>query len=631
MGALIPARIANVPGLSAQLLNRGFQPLSDRPSDFSAATSITVNVVNGSNIRGYTARHKHIALYSATHVAAIVGNITGDNGLSETPGRNNVQFKIAFQKNGSPSSATFTTNPSPGDTLTINGVAIAFLASGASGNQVNIGATTALTVASLAALINANTATFKCTATAAAAVLTCQTNAGVDPGSVAWSKSSAAITLYGTTLLGGSTGWNDQSQPRVPAFLNGSKWIDVPPGGIAQTDPVAFEVAAGEAFFTYIYIGATGTSCLLPSGAGLMGGGNTIGACNNGDARASDDALDSGSLSLSATLNIQGPLAIVGASSAAPKTVGIVGDSLVNGTADFGGYPNRGGYLERMMMGHDQAVNLSASVEQTRAPNFAFIKYSRGGDTLANFVNRANFFQGARLLAMCSTVVSELGINDIGGGPPLATMQANYLALAAYFTSRGIKFIQCTMPPRTSSTDKFLTIGNQTVSANEALRIGVNSWLRDTSAAGFVAQTNTPGLADVWDAGAFVEVNSSGVLAINGGFWPAAYSTNLATGTLTAIGGTTYTDSALSISPDQWRGYHLRMTNGAASGNFSAITGNNSAGQMILSSAVTGGPSVGDAYQICMMATPDGTHPTTESHRRIAAGLIASGAFAKII
>lgn len=55
-------------------------------------------------------------------------------------------------------------NPTAAETVTINGQAITFVASGATGFQVNIGATPQATAASIATLVNANTGTFGCTA-----------------------------------------------------------------------------------------------------------------------------------------------------------------------------------------------------------------------------------------------------------------------------------------------------------------------------------------------------------------------------------------------------------------------------------------------------------------------------------
>lgn len=51
-------------------------------------------------------------------------------------------------------SVVFTTNPVAGQTITINGTAITFVASGATGAQVNIGLTLGSTIANLAAFIN---------------------------------------------------------------------------------------------------------------------------------------------------------------------------------------------------------------------------------------------------------------------------------------------------------------------------------------------------------------------------------------------------------------------------------------------------------------------------------------------
>lgn len=537
MGYSFPAQIANIKGLQRHLLNRGFQPLTDRPLDIGGASTFPLTTIKSGAVKGYTVRYKHIALFAATHVSAIFGNHTADNSLSETPGRNHVRYKLRFQKNG----------------------------------------------------------------------------AG-----------------------GGSTGWNDMSPPRVPALFGGSEWADVAPGTLVAADPLAFEVATGEVFFVWVTVDIAGTSMYLPGGLGTMGGtGNSsLGCCDNGDALAVEDVIASGTVTVEAQTNRTGAIAILGASPVTQKTVGVVGDSLANGATDAGAWASRGGYLERMMMGLTNNVNLSAAVEAARVPNFPFVKCTRAGNTLANFVNRANNSNEIRLLSMCSTVVSEYGLNDLST-TNLAAMQALYLQLAKYFTDRGAKFIQCTLTPRTTSTNFWLDVAGQTPVGGvvETTRTGLNSWFRDASGSGFIAQANAPGLVDIWDVAATFEVNSSGVLTPNGGYFPAAWSTNNATGTLTAIAGTTYTDAALTTTLDQWRGYHIRMTSGAATNGTKEINAVWTGGRFILPTAITspGSPSIGDAYAINEHATLDGTHLGSRTNLVVCQGLIAAGALQTII
>ena len=104
--------------------------------------------------------------------------------------------------------AVFSGNPTAADTLTIAGTAITFVSSGATGNQVNIGGTLTITLGSLLTFLSTSVDSnlVKCTYIVNGSTL--YVTAAV-PGSAGDSltlaKSSSAITLSGSTLVGGNT------------------------------------------------------------------------------------------------------------------------------------------------------------------------------------------------------------------------------------------------------------------------------------------------------------------------------------------------------------------------------------------------------------------------------------------
>ena len=103
-------------------------------------------------------------------------------------------------------SFTFGSNPSPGDTITINGTVVEFVASGAVGNQANIGSTLPITLSNLTASLNESTdnGIASCTYTSDSSHLYLQAaNPGVLGNNILISASAA--TPSGTTLIGGST------------------------------------------------------------------------------------------------------------------------------------------------------------------------------------------------------------------------------------------------------------------------------------------------------------------------------------------------------------------------------------------------------------------------------------------
>lgn len=99
--------------------------------------------------------------------------------------------------------------PVAAETVTINGQVVTFVASGATGFQVNIGATTADTAANLRTLINANPAVFNVTAGGTGNTVSLTAIAGGVGGNaitLAEAVAAAAFTVSGATLTGGLDG-----------------------------------------------------------------------------------------------------------------------------------------------------------------------------------------------------------------------------------------------------------------------------------------------------------------------------------------------------------------------------------------------------------------------------------------
>lgn len=100
---------------------------------------------------------------------------------------------------------TFGAQPAPADTVTINGVAVAFVAANPVGSQVLIGASAAATAANLVAYINANEVTFAARAVLNGSVITVEAVAGGTGGNaIGLAKSGANPTVSGATLAGGA-------------------------------------------------------------------------------------------------------------------------------------------------------------------------------------------------------------------------------------------------------------------------------------------------------------------------------------------------------------------------------------------------------------------------------------------
>lgn len=99
---------------------------------------------------------------------------------------------------------TFGGQPSADDTVTINGNAITFKASGATGAQVNIGGSATLTATALLTYINANTETLTVNAQQSGTRLTIEANtAGAAGNAITLAKSGTYPSVSAATLTGG--------------------------------------------------------------------------------------------------------------------------------------------------------------------------------------------------------------------------------------------------------------------------------------------------------------------------------------------------------------------------------------------------------------------------------------------
>lgn len=124
---------------------------------------------------------------------------------------NGSNFEIISGSTGSGGFATgavtLTSNPSANDTLTLGGTAITFVASGASGSEVNIGATNLVTLANLLAFLSGSSDSNleKCNYSILGNVLTLKFKTQTATGnSFSLAKSSSAISLSGGDLAGGA-------------------------------------------------------------------------------------------------------------------------------------------------------------------------------------------------------------------------------------------------------------------------------------------------------------------------------------------------------------------------------------------------------------------------------------------
>lgn len=142
--------------------------------------------------------------------AGTVGpEVTIDNGGSGYTSAPTVTLQGGVQATGT---LTFNSNPSPGDTITLNGVLWTFVASGATGNQFNIGGTTGVTIAvNTLPVLNASVnpaidvASYGASGGPTVVVMSITYKSG-GPAGNAYTLAASAATPSAGTLTGGSGG-----------------------------------------------------------------------------------------------------------------------------------------------------------------------------------------------------------------------------------------------------------------------------------------------------------------------------------------------------------------------------------------------------------------------------------------
>jgi len=244
--------------------------------------------------------------------------------------------------------------------------------------------------------------------------------------------------------------WNPSAMIH-PVFFNGRREITVEPGACVVSDPVGIEMPKGQTFWTRTYVSVDqGDKWPL----GLL----TVIAHSEGVA-VNLDQTDSGTVTPSADRGYN-PASILGSvkSTVSPIIV-IFGDSIAGGAADNN---DEQGYIELALAKGYSFYNLSLG---------------QGSGVLSNTTSKRRR-RFATVQPGATHAICEFGINEISAG--LSQYQTVAAGIWASLVSRGYKVYQSTLSPFTTSTDGWVTVGNQTVGANEAARVAINDWIRTT-------------------------------------------------------------------------------------------------------------------------------------------------------
>lgn len=147
----------------------------------------------------------------------------------------------------------------------------------------------------------------------------------------------------------------------------------------------------------------------------------------------------------------------------------------------------------------------------------AHVNTAKSGESTYQYMQMISSLLRRKLITLGTWALIEDSTNDIYGGRTLAQIQADIQAACLLAKSRGLKVMVTTSTPRTTSTDFWMTPGNQTVSNGGSVRVPYNTWIRAWQSNGLQG-TYVDALFDVCSV---IEANSSGALTLDAGLWKA--------------------------------------------------------------------------------------------------------------
>ncbi len=240
-----------------------------------------------------------------------------------------------------------------------------------------------------------------------------------------------------------------------PLTFQGATSATIVPGGIAISDPVGIDIAAGQDFWT--------RTCPQVAAGKKWPTGPAITTAVSGEgytANVDYTRVTTGVTSVTAYCSC--PMAILGTTN--PRSVPLIallGDSIMTGEGETGGVIYDRGWAER-------ALNYQ----------FGYMRIARGAESAQTFAAVGNRPMRMRLVNGCTHAICEYGVNDFYAGRTLVQMQTDLTSIWNTLILRGMKVYQSTITPRTTSSDNWATTANQTVTANESVRVALNNWIR---------------------------------------------------------------------------------------------------------------------------------------------------------
>lgn len=336
-------------------------------------------------------------------------------------------------------------------------------------------------------------------------------------GNTAWWNTLATnypITVTAAFKIGGTL---------YQVTFGGKTSASIDPLGYTTSDPIAPMVSAG----TWVELR---TSVTVTTGNKFPAA--LVVSSNGGVAEAYFDDSDQtmvGSPAWNGTTGtaIYGPAAIVGfVPNPARPSVLLDGDSILQGWGD-----------STVQIPYDAGWGCKAMANQ-----FSYLQASLYGDSAANFT--VPWLRDRGKFGGCTDyVISALGSNDFYVNARTATqVQADVISRWRFYADKGSRVIATTITPRTTTTDAYATVANQTVSdvTKNGYRVTYNNWLRDgapmtSSYLAVAAGTNTAGTLRVGDPShplySYLEIADISESARDSGKWSVSFGQPTTDGT----------------------------------------------------------------------------------------------------
>ena len=245
-----------------------------------------------------------------------------------------------------------------------------------------------------------------------------------------------------------------------PLFIRGARTATLAAGGVVYTDPFPWQFAAGDIVFLRINVSVS-SGDKWPRWAFFS---NSVDTFETGA-----DRTDSGAFSGTNGYSYRASGLFGKPTTVNQGSVLIVGDSIAAGS---GGSTWMNGFIQRSFGG-----------DYGKEVPHVFIGAS--GETANNFTDQAKTIYRLGLARNCTAALVQLGTHDIFSGRTAAQVQANLQTIYARLRTLGINRIyQTTITPRTTSTDSWTTVNNQTTTnvTHEAERVTLNAWIRANTA-----------------------------------------------------------------------------------------------------------------------------------------------------